>query len=260
MFWEDRASDWISEFVYGEIGRPWTLRRVSQTATYLRDRGLIGSESSVVDVGCGAGLFVMEFAKTAKYAMGLDYSNRFIQYGREAAKIQGIHNTEFNICDFDNADIEEMGFTGAFDLAFSYITPAIFSLESVNKLIKMSRSWCYNASFVCVRDSLVEYICSDVFGEKYKSHRDGTGFYSLFNILWLMGYRPETSYYVEVHTEIFTPTWDNAKELAGRCHHGTPEGTEEVLNWLNKHGEIERRVEYIYGGILWDIRTKDERL
>jgi len=260
MFWEDRANNWIAEFTSGKTGKPWTHRRVSQTAAYLRQCGLINSENSIVDIGCGAGLFVMEFAKTAKYAMGLDYSGRFIQYGRDTAKMQGIHNVEFCICDFDNADIDEMGLVGAFDLAFSYITPAIFSLESVNKLMKLSRAWCYSAHFVCVKDSLVEYICSDVFGEKYKSHRNGTGFYSLFNILWLMGYQPETGYYVESHTEIFTPTLENAQELAGRCHHKTPEGTERIFNWLTKHGEVERKVNYTYGGILWDIRVKDERL
>jgi SAM-dependent methyltransferase len=259
-FWEDRANNWITEFVSGKTGKPWPHRRVSQTAAYLRQRGLIGSETSVVDVGCGAGLFVMEFAKTAKYAIGLDYSSRFIQYGRDTARMQGIHNAEFCVCDFDSADIDGMGLAGAFDLAFSCITPAIFSLESVNKLIKMSCSWCYSAHFVCVKDSLVEYVCSDAFGEKYKSHRNGTGFYSLFNILWLMGYQPETSYYVESHTEIFTPTWENAQELAGRCHHGTPEGAEKVFNWLTKHGEIERKVDYTYGGILWDIRIKNERM
>jgi SAM-dependent methyltransferase len=258
-FWEDRANNWISEFVHGKTGKPWTYHRISQTATYLRQHGLIGSESSVVDVGCGAGLFVMEFAKTAKYAMGLDYSNPFIQYGRDTTKTQGIHNADFCVCDFDKADIDEMGLAGKFDLAFSYITPAIFSSESVNKLIKLSRAWCYSANFVCVRDSLTGLVCRDVFEEKYKSHRDGTGFYSLFNILWLMGYRPETTYYVETHTEIFTPTWDNAKELAGRCHHKTQDATEKIFNWLKKQNEIERKVEYTYGGILWDIRIKDER-
>jgi len=260
MFWEDRANNWITEFVSGETGKPWTHRRVSQTAEYLRQHGLLDSEKSVADVGCGAGLFVMEFAKTAKYAMGLDYSSRFIQYGRDTAKVQGIHNAEFCVCDFDNADIDGMGLAGAFDLAFSYITPAIFSLESVNKLIKLSRAWCYSAYFVCVKDSLVENICTDVFGEKYKSHRNGTGFYCLFNILWLMGYRPETNYYVESHTEKIMPTLENAQDLAGRCHHKTPEGVEKILNWLTKHGEMERKVDYTYGGILWDIRIKDERM
>ena len=259
MFWADIADRWISEFVSDEIGKPWIHHRVTVISKYLRQHDLIDAGSSVVDIGCGPGLFVMEFAKTAKYAIGLDYSSRFIQYGRDTAKMQGIHNAEFCVCDFENIDIDGMGFTGAFDLAFSYITGAICSLEAIKKLMKMSHSWCYSANFVKVSDSLLESICHDIFGEHYKSHRDGTGFYCLFNILWLMGYRPETNYYVESHTEIIMPTWEKAQEFANRCHHGTPEETEKIFNWLNSQGEIERKAEYTYGGILWDIRTKDER-
>jgi SAM-dependent methyltransferase len=260
LSWEERAKTWISEFISEGAGKPWTIRRVAEIAAYLRRRNIIDNESSIADVGCGAGLFVMEFGKTAQYALGLDYSSNFIQYGRNVAKMQGIHNVEFRTCDFDNADIDEMGLSGKFDLAFSYITPAIFSLESVKKLMQLSHSWCFNAGFVSIRDSVVELICKDVFHEKYTSHRNGTGFYCLFNILWLMGYHPETSYYVEKHTEKITPTLENANDLAGRCHHKTAEDVDKILDWLKIQGDIDRKVEYTYGGILWDIRVKEERI
>ncbi|MCL2804312.1 MAG: class I SAM-dependent methyltransferase [Treponema sp.] len=259
VFWADIADNWISEFVSEEKGKPWVHHRVCATSNYLKQNDLINSKCSVVDIGCGPGLFVIEFAKTAKYAMGIDYSNRFIQYGRDVAKIQGIHNVEFCEYDFENIDIDSMGLTGAFDLAFSCISGAICSLESINKLMKMSHSWCYCSNFVSVNDSLIKAICYDIFGEHYKSHHNGTGFYSLFNILWLMGYRPETNYFVESHTEVIVPTWEKAQEFANRCHHKTPEETEKIFNWLNSHREIERKVEYAYGGILWDIRIKDGR-
>ena len=66
--WDERAADWIDE-LNEESGAKSIVERVKDTAGYLRARGLLQESDTVVDVGCGPGLFVMEFAKTVKQSV-----------------------------------------------------------------------------------------------------------------------------------------------------------------------------------------------
>ena len=258
--WNDRADIWIEDLGSDGMGKPGMNARIEDTAAYLRSRGLLGAESAVMDVGCGPGLFVMEFAKTAKHAVGLDHSGRFIGYATACAKARGIQNASFVEADFLELDVEKAGFSGAFDLVFASITPAATGKGSIEKLMKMSRGFCHNVSFVNVIDTLAERVSLDVFGVEYRPRFDGTGFYALLNLLWLNGYYPETSYYTDSRVETITPDEQNASDCATLCGRFDPEDSLKVLRYLEKHGELERSSDYRYGSILWDVRIKHKRL
>ena len=257
--WDDRAQKWIDDLGPDGMGKPEMRARIDATARYLCSRGLLGEESSVIDIGCGPGLFVMEFAKTALHAVGLDHSRRFMEYSAACANARGIRNVSFVEADFLELDIGKSGFTGAFDLVFTSTTPAATARGSIEKLMKMSRGFCQNVSFVNIRDTLAERVSRDVLGEEYKPRFDGTGFYSLFNLLWLNGFYPETSYYTDSRVEMITPDEQSASNCATLCGRFAPEDAAKVLRYLDKYGEIERCSDYRYGSILWDVRVKDTR-
>ena len=257
--WDDRAQKWIDDLGLDGMGKPEMIARVDDAARYLRSRGLLNAESAVIDIGCGPGLFVMEFAKTAFHATGLDHSPRFIEYAAACAKVRGISNVSFVQFDFLTLDVEKSGFAHTFDLVFSSITPAATGKGSLDKLIQMSRGFCHNIAFVHVRDTLAERISIDVFGEEYKPRFDGTGFYALLNLLWLNGYYPETSYYTDSRVETIEPNQLNAADCASLCGRFKPEETEKVLRYMEKYGELERYSDYRYGSILWDVRKRDKR-
>ena len=257
--WESRAQKWIDELGAEGMGKPDMTARIDNTVRYLRSRGLLGVESSVIDIGCGPGLFVMEFAKTALYAVGLDRSERFVEYGAERAKARGLSNTSFVAADFTDFDIEKAGYAGAFDLVFASITPAATSKDSIEKMMKMSKGFCCNVSFVNVSDSLAQSVSRDVFGEEYRPRYDGMGFYALLNMLWLQGYYPETTYYTDSRVETVAPDERSASDCAALCGHGEPEDAAKVLRYLAGQGEIERCSDYRFGSILWDVRMRDKR-
>jgi SAM-dependent methyltransferase len=257
--WDGLAEKWIGDLGPDGLGKPGMNSRVDYTARYLRSRGLLGADSSVIDVGCGPGLFVMEFAKTAMYAMGLDHSPRFLEYAAVCANERGIRNVSFVEADFLALDVERAGFAGAFDLVFASITPAATGNRSLKKLMKMSRGFCYSVSFVNVRDTLAERVSLDVFGEEYKPRFDGTGFYALLNLLWLDGYYPETSYYTDSRMETVIPDVQRASDCATLCGRFEPGDAAKVLRYMEKHGALERCSDYRYGSILWDMRDKDAR-
>ena len=254
--WDDRAQKWIDDLGPDGLGKPGMNARIDYTARYLRSRGLLDADSTVIDIGCGPGLFVMEFAATARHVEGLDHSRRFIEYAEMCAKARQINNVSFLETNFLTLDINKSGLAGEYDLVFTSITPAATGNGSLEKLIGMSRAFCHNTSFVNVRDSLAERVSQDVFGEEYRPRFDGTGFYALLNLLWLMGYYPETTYYTDYRIDNIVPCEQSASDCASLCGHFEREDTLKVLRYLEKHGEIERHSDYRYGSILWDVREK----
>ncbi|MDR0862543.1 MAG: methyltransferase domain-containing protein [Oscillospiraceae bacterium] len=263
--WDRRAEEWISDLGDADAGKRESLRadtmhdRVRATAAYLRGRGLLTASETVVDIGCGPGLFVAEFAKTAKHATGMDYSARFMEFAAEHAASRGVTNADFQTCDFLALDVAEAKLERSYDLVFTSITPAASGHGCLEKLIAMSRAYCYNASFVHTSDELVERVSQDVFGVRRKPRLDGAGFYALLNLLWFMGYYPETSYYEDARDEIIPATYEAAERIASRCGAYERDDILRVQSYLEKHGATPRHSVYRYGGVLWDVRVRDTR-
>jgi len=261
--WDERAAEWINA-LQPKNGIETTRAngmhsRVAATAEYLRGRGILGNDDSAVDIGCGPGLFVLEFAKTAKRAVGVDYAARFVDFGNQTAAEQGLANAKFLQRDFFAMDARAEGMLGAFDLVFSSITPAATGDGCLEKLMSLSRKWCYNASFVYAGDSLSEKVCRDVFGEEFRTRWDGRGFYALLNLLWLLGYYPETTYFDDIRDEIVKPGRQWAQRIASYCNKRDEESVTAVEKYLEKRGETQRQSKFRYGAILWNVNEKDRR-
>lgn len=261
--WDERAKEWINALRPSdgvETVRARGMReRVRITSEYLRSRGLLTERQSVIDIGCGPGLFVLEFAKTARYATGVDYSARFVDYGNAEVQKQGISNASFIRRDFFAMDVGAEDMLRKFDLVFSSITPATNGDGCLEKLMSMSRGWCYNASFVHAGDSLSEKVCRDVFNEEFSSRWDGRGFYALLNLLWLLGYYPETSYFDDVRDEIIEPSLKWAQRIASYCNRHDEDSVQKILRYLEKLGDVKRQSVFRYGSILWDVNKRDGR-
>ncbi|MCL2409826.1 MAG: class I SAM-dependent methyltransferase [Oscillospiraceae bacterium] len=256
--WNERAEKWIDELGEDD-GNKSMMERVRVTAEYLRARGLLRAEDTVVDVGCGPGLFVMEFAKTAKRAVGIDFSERFVEYGNALAISQGVDNVSFERHDMITLDVDAAKLSRAFDLVFTSITPAMTGKGVLPKLMKMSRAMCCNISFVHVGDSLLERVSRDVFGGEVYPRHDGMGFYTLLNLLLLSGYYPETYYYTIETNKRVKPDLRLAEDIAVELNFNSAEDINKILSYLEKVGEMERQSISRYGSILWDTRIRDER-
>ncbi|GBF34960.1 hypothetical protein DCCM_4081 [Desulfocucumis palustris] len=71
----------------------------------------MGADKNVLDLGCGPGLYVKEFAKTGARVTGIDFSERSINYANKYVK-STYKNTEF--FEINYLDI---GFKKSFDIA-----------------------------------------------------------------------------------------------------------------------------------------------
>lgn len=263
--WNERADRWEKEIEEDGIRKARSERRVAATAAFLREHGLLQESDAVIDIGCGPGRFVTEFARTAGHATGTDVSDRMLEHGAAWAESQGVTNVDFRQCDFKTADIDALGWRGAFDLVYSCITPAVSTPETMEKAMAMSRAWCFNGNFLVNHSWLLDDVAENVFGEKYRPRCDGRASYALFNLLWLRGYSPYVSYYREEAMNDFVPDRMFAEEAAADLgiERDDTEKIERIYRYLNEKADREGKLLYPhecrYIWLLWDVRFRTDR-
>lgn len=267
--WDGRASDWGKELNKKQTFQESMDKRVLESAKYLRDQGLLGADSEVIDLGCGPGRFVTEFAKTAGHVTGIDISEKMIELGKAHAEANGIENVTFLAEDFQNIDIEARGWEKKFDLVFMAITPAVGTMESLEKAMHICKGYCFNSTHIKWEDDLERKIRRNVLGKDGESAKNNFGkwFYALFNLLWLKGYLPQTHYYTHEKEERLKADRNLATYYARALSSDllVSETLEEqieqyLLEIADSEGYVERVCTRWQGWILWDVRTCMPRL
>ncbi len=89
--------------------RPPTHEQVGRQCDFIAKRLGIKPGASVLDVGCGLGLSVVELASRGYMGVGLDLSLAMLSRASEEAQSRGMR------INFLHADMREMNFDGAFD-------------------------------------------------------------------------------------------------------------------------------------------------
>lgn len=257
--WDRRVKNWKQNFWKQNIENGKAMERVRETADYLRSHGLLGPGTKVIDIGCGPGRFVSEFAGTASSVLGIDISPKTVEYARLFTQEQGRENTRFLISDFRSLDLEAAGLKNAFDLAFCSLSPAVSGLKGLNKFMDLSRSWCCMNAIVSGRHQLHERIAGEVFQRDSLNSWDGQHFYTSFNILFLTGYLPSTSFYRQVK-ENYRPADRGFAEISACAilpqNERTEENIEKIYAWMMDHkdsdGCLYEYSEFSYGRLLWN--------
>lgn len=260
--WNKRADFWENARKKNQKGD----ERVDSAIRYLDSKGLLDKNYDIVDIGCGPGRFAAAFAKHVHKVVGLDISDKMVEHGMKHIQNEGLDNAALYACDFQTLDIEKEGYQHAFDLVFSSMTPAIHGMNGLMKSMEMSRAWCCNITHLDGRNLLREQIMQEVFGKRLEPQWNGRWFFSLFNVLFLLGYDPETSY--EKHSR---ETWVTPDELyidflmehMLPSEEHTQENAAKISNWVNTHlnkdGQIKEVTHTAYATVLWDVREKNVR-
>lgn len=260
--WNKRADFWENARKKNQKGD----ERVDSAIRYLDSKSLLDKNFDIVDIGCGPGRFAAAFAKHVHKVVGLDISDKMVEHGMNHIHNEGIDNASLYACDFRTLDIKKEGYQHAFDLVFSSMTPAIHGMNGLMKSMEMSRAWCCNITHLDGRNLLREQIMQEVFGKRLEPQWNGRWFFSLFNVLFLLGYDPETSY--EKHSR---ETWVTPDELyidflmehMLPSEEHTQENAAKISNWVNTHlnenGQIKEVTYTSYATVLWAVREKTVR-
>lgn len=246
--WDQRAEAWEKERREKQKGDA----RVRSAVAYLEKQGLLQPDFHAV-----------AFARRVRWVAGFDLSPRMIHYGLEYARREGVANLTLQALDFQTLEVEAAGLRRAFDLVFSSLTPAVHGQAGLEKMMDMSRAYCCNITHLYHRNSICRQLQEEVFGIPPVSPWGGRWFYSLFNLLLLRRYLPQTSYDRQLEARRFVPSQDYAAMLLERVlppAEQTEKNQARILAWLQEHtdgeGMLTETSEACYGRILWDVRDR----
>ncbi len=259
MLWDHRARSWAHE----RKNNRKTDERQEKDILFLEKHGLLEKDFSVADIGCGPGRFAAPFAARVRSVTALDISAEMIAQGRQYAEHMGLNNIQFHVCNFDTLDLKKEGFIKAFDLVFCSLTPAVRSYDHLLKAMEMSRGHCCCISHLYRKNRLMEQIMREIFPEKSMNRENsGNWFYAAFNILFLMGFRPETSYESRHSEKLIVPDQEYLDFLMEKMllpDDRTPANKNAVMDWLTAHtgedGFITEITDSCYGRLLWEVEN-----
>ncbi|MBQ9876052.1 MAG: class I SAM-dependent methyltransferase [Campylobacter sp.] len=92
--------------------------------------GVDFKDKTLIDIGCGTGIYSLHLAKICKFVLGVDSSKEMLKELENSAKMQNITNIKTIFSDFKNFKSKDK-----FDIAFLTMSPA---LQSQNDFIKFA--------------------------------------------------------------------------------------------------------------------------
>ena len=254
--WDKRADRWASAFDRPNA-KVKSRKRMLAIADYLRRHELLCKGHKVIDIGCGQGEYVAEFARTAGHATGADLSTKMLEYAELNARKCGVDNVSFVQCDFNEADVRALGWEKAFDLVFTCITPAFSGIKALEKINSMSRGWCFNNGWAYQNNNIGNRVKEALLAPGESDGKRPESTYSLFNILWLKGCRPSVEYYKEASEDLVKVDEETAAHYASmalprdRIDDDAAKKTIGIMNEMAVDGFVTERVESMFVWILW---------
>jgi SAM-dependent methyltransferase len=255
--WNKRADQWVRNFdrPNGELKNRW---RIAAIAAHLRYLGQLRPIHRVADIGCGPGYYVTEFARTASHVLGVDISDRMLDYAQEHARQAGVENVSWQTADFpQHTDVAALGWEKNFDLVFASVTPAFTGPEALELMHRMSRAYCFHNGWFSRTNTLTDELSRRITGKQPDPDEPRESVYALFNILWLMGCQPAINYYHEESEDVVAVTEERTEYYADRVlSESSPEARNAIrieLEKMSRTGELVERLQVVFAWIFWHI-------
>lgn len=169
-------------------------RRIDAIVDLLKSKDLL-SGKTILETGCGTGLYAMALARCCAKVTALDLSEKMGSVLLEKARKSHIRNIMFKQCDWTEIDIRKAGLYKANDVSLSALNPAMNSATAIMKLIDTAKQACCIITFASRPQNEVRDFFENMF--LTNASKEGTirrdGLY-IYGILTEMGYYPEISY------------------------------------------------------------------
>ncbi len=208
----DHKVNSFNEQAFNEDGRKGTKRIMN----WLAGQGVNFQDASILDIGAASGGFSVPFSEEGASVTAVESSLPMVRLLKENAAGLTSGKVEIVAEPFEDIDIQSMGWEKAFDFVFVSMCPVILDWESVEKVLRCARKFCYISLSVGSRErSLVNEIWPLVTDQPMKNEHLEMAY--LLHLLYLKGYSYESLVTREMKT----------REVS----HGT--ALEEVMEWLS---------------------------
>lgn len=165
-------------------------------------------DKRVLDISFGAGRYLLEFLRLGADISGVEISQGMIAQARQKLQASGTSYAQENLVKsaWEDLDLQLLGWKKAFDLVFMHMSPAISSVEMLQKVLGASCGLVYITLYTQREDSLLQDL---LFGfglvSSPTSIKVADDFYAIFNLLYLWGYQPHIKFEERKQTREYTP-------------------------------------------------------
>ncbi|QNB46673.1 methyltransferase domain-containing protein [Thermanaerosceptrum fracticalcis] len=252
-FWDGRADHFGTHVYKGTEGKERLLKLLS----LLTEKGLLTPESSVLDIGCGPGKYAVEMARRSKEVTALDISAKMLAFAEENKKKEKVENLFFFKLDWGQVSLEELNWEKGFDLVFASMCPAVNSKKALEKMIRASRGYCFMSTFAKREESIRDVLAKELL-PGWDQHKQGKGLSCCCNILWLMGYYPEITYWDSQWENRFTleeayTYYVSALPLPGGPSERQSKYIKSFLQKREKAGLVTEQVRAKFAYVWWKV-------
>ncbi len=165
------------------------LNQVEAVVKILRDRGVLQSDSDVIDIACGTGTYAVRFAPFVQHVLCVDISSKMLQRLEEKKASHGLSNIETLQADWHGFDPERK-----FDLVFCSMSPLLRSMDNVDRLLECSRRFVAFVTWAGIREnSALQELGEKILGRRPGKHASDMNI--LFNYLYSCGLAPDLHFF-----------------------------------------------------------------
>jgi SAM-dependent methyltransferase len=129
---------WAASLPFDEPTLADTLRVLGR----VEGLGVEIARRSILDIGCGTGIYTLPLAREAAMVTGLDDSEAMLARMVEAASAAGLQNVGPVTASWKTLDPAAHGLEKAFDIAWVSMSPAVQTLSDFEKMEQCARAWC----------------------------------------------------------------------------------------------------------------------
>lgn len=242
----------------GYAQRPLPDMQTNPFLQILQAKAPLTQETSVLDIGCGAGRYTLALAPYVGQAVGTDLSPAMIEAARNRG--QDVPNVRFDCADWNTMDIGKAGYENAFDVVFAHMTPAICDYQSFDKLVRCSKNWCFLVKNTRRHDLVLDAALQAIGLPDWHAKPD-EDVANCFHYLWLNGFSPEIQYREEVWR-----TEKTLEEANGWCcdrarlqREITPEDEKAIAQYLSsaaENGIVKETVTTTVVTMYWQVKKE----
>ncbi|GBF74815.1 SAM-dependent methyltransferase [Paenibacillus sp. 598K] len=178
-------------------------KRARRIIGWLEDQGVKLEGARVLDIGAASGGFAVPFAEKGASVTAVETSPPQVKLLEE--RRSQLTNGAIDIVSepFETIDLEERGWSRAFDLVFVSMCPVLHDWASIERLLSCARGFCYMSTMVGQREhSLLEEVWPLVTDRPRRSELLEMSY--LMNLLLLHGYAFQSLITRESKTTVYT--------------------------------------------------------
>jgi SAM-dependent methyltransferase len=237
--------------------------RREQIIDWLTEAGAFQEEFRVLDIGTGPGNFAVPMAAKVAEVTALEPAREMVEILKARVEAEGIGNIRIVQKTWEEVDLAEEGWAGAFDLVFASMSPGVSHPDMLEKMIAASRALCYLSGWSGSRwgkwGLAQEELWPLIFAEELGDYPSDILY--PFGMLYSMGYRPELRFVrPRVHLEM-----DCEQAIEGLVDHferyvavdaATRTTIREYVGRNSRSGTFIKEGSTCQGFLLWSVRRE----